>query len=75
MGEKLEPAGHKPSRVSLSVGVTTTVDPKVKAKELEKQADEQMFRAKEKTRGPGIRPSALAAAGEAFMMPFDDQVA
>ncbi len=75
MGEKLEFAGRRLPRVSLSVGVTTTTDPKIKSTALREWADVAMYRAKEKGRGPGLPPSTIAAPeGEVFMIPFDDQM-
>lgn len=64
MREKLQLAGHELPRLSLSVGVVTTVDPSGQVRELVGSADKAMYRAKHEGHKHESTGRSFIAAGK-----------
>lgn len=73
MGERLEFAGHEPPCLSLSVGIATTTDAKMKHTELRQRAEKAMYRAKRKScEAEHPWPSAIAAEEDPVVLILPD---
>lgn len=74
MQEVLEFGGRSLPRVSLSVGIVTTTDARVKFTELRESAERAMYRAKAVTQKSTPHPSAIAGAeGDVSIVIFGPQ--